>query len=217
MKLSKLAHSVLKNFNSINQGIVIRSGEPLRTVAISKEVMGQATLEDEFPVDFAIYDLSEFLSTVSLFDDPDLEFKDEYMTIGEGKTKVLYYYSSEAAVIQPEDHDFEEGDINFTLTERDITSLTKAAAIMKLDNINIRSSGNGVIEFALTDSENSTDNQFFIEIDAECDSFSVDMQVENLKFIPDDYSVNINPDADGVGIAKLTNSDKSLTYWVAVL
>ena len=76
MKLSKHTLNMLKNFSDINMSIEIKKGNLLRTVSVQKNILAQAELEDEFPKDFAIYELNRFLGAASLFDDPEFEFNE---------------------------------------------------------------------------------------------------------------------------------------------
>ena len=85
MKLSKHTLNMLKNFSDINMSIEIKKGNVLRTVSVQKNILAQAELEDEFPKDFAIYELNRFLGAVSLFDDPELEFNAKSVNIGTTK------------------------------------------------------------------------------------------------------------------------------------
>ena len=60
MKLSEHTISVLKNFASINQNLVIKEGSELQTMSAMKNIVSKATVEENFPKEFAIYDLNEF-------------------------------------------------------------------------------------------------------------------------------------------------------------
>ena len=60
MKLSKHTLNMLRNFSDINMSIEIKQGNILRTVSVQKNILAQAELEDEFPQDFAIYELNRF-------------------------------------------------------------------------------------------------------------------------------------------------------------
>ena len=87
MKLSNETVSVLKNFSTINQNLVIKSGSTITTMSAMKNIVAKADVKEDFPQDFAIYDLNEFLSVISLFTNPELEFKDDFVIVtGEGST-----------------------------------------------------------------------------------------------------------------------------------
>ena len=73
MKLSKQSIDILKNFNGVNANLHIVPGRDQVTVSPMKNIMVEATFEEDFPSEFAIWDLSKFLGTISLFEDPELE------------------------------------------------------------------------------------------------------------------------------------------------
>ena len=83
MELSDRSLQVLKNFSGINQNIIIRSGNTLRTVAEARNVLATATVEESFPKDFGIYDLNEFIGVLGLVDTPRLKFEDDYVLVGD--------------------------------------------------------------------------------------------------------------------------------------
>ena len=60
MKLSNETLSVLKNFAGINSGIEFKKGNKLTTISSGKTVLAKATLKDEFPQDFCVYDLNQY-------------------------------------------------------------------------------------------------------------------------------------------------------------
>jgi len=84
MKLSDNTLTVLKNFASINNSILMKKGTHLRTISVAKNILAEADIAEEFPRDVAVYDLNQFLNGMSLHQDPDLDFKeDSYLTIRE--------------------------------------------------------------------------------------------------------------------------------------
>ena len=101
MKLSEHTISVLKNFASINQNLVIKEGSELQTMSAMKNIVSKATVEENFPKEFAIYDLNEFLSAMSLFDDPELDFGDNSVLISQGSQDLRYFYSDPTVVTSP--------------------------------------------------------------------------------------------------------------------
>ena len=62
MKLSSNTTNILKNFSQINQSILIKEGNKLKTISVMKNILAEAEVEEEFEKDFAIYDLNQFLS-----------------------------------------------------------------------------------------------------------------------------------------------------------
>ena len=84
MNISGNTISVLKNFSSINQSLVVDAGNTIRTISPQKTVMAVAEVDDTFDSSFAIYDLNQFLSAVSLFEKPDYEFEDKSVVVANG-------------------------------------------------------------------------------------------------------------------------------------
>ena len=102
MKLSENTLTILKNFAGINQSILVKKGNKLRTISIAKNILSEAEILEEFPRDFAIYDLNQFLNGLSLHQDPDLDFSGEtHITIRDGKRRVKYFYSDPNVIVSP--------------------------------------------------------------------------------------------------------------------
>ena len=101
MNLSNETVSVLKNFSTINQNLVIKSGNIISTISAQKNIVAKAEIKETFPKDFAIYDLNEFLAALSLFEKRSLEFRDDFVVITESgsATKSLKYWYSDPSVV----------------------------------------------------------------------------------------------------------------------
>ena len=56
MKLSNGTVTVLKNFSTINQNLVIKAGNKISTMSAMKNIIAKATVEETFPREIAIYD-----------------------------------------------------------------------------------------------------------------------------------------------------------------
>ena len=67
MKLSNDTREVLKNFSTINKNLLVKNGTAIGTMSAMKNIVAKATVPDTFNNEFAIYDLNEFLSAMSLF------------------------------------------------------------------------------------------------------------------------------------------------------
>lgn len=213
MKLSKQTIEVLKNFNSINQGIIFKPGNVVRTMSVMKNIFASAVISDEFPKEFAVYDLGEFLSTVSLFDDPNLEFFDDYFLISEGKNKVKYFYSNPSVVVAPPNKKIAmpEPDVTFNLSKETFERMLKAAAVMKLKDFSI---SNELKVF----NRNNVGNQYTVDVEVESnsDKFEYIIKVDNLKLIPRDYQVSVT----SAGISRFKSVSEpnlpDLEYFIAL-
>jgi len=95
MKIDANTITILKNFAKINKSIIVNPGNVLRTISSGKTIMAKATVTTSFDKKFVIYDLDRFLSTLSLFNDPELSFKDTHVVISEGNKTTKYFYADE--------------------------------------------------------------------------------------------------------------------------
>ena len=102
MKLSDQTLNILKNFAGINNSILVKQGTQLRTISVAKNILAEASIDEDFPRDFAVYDLNQFLNGLTLHQDPDLDFSPEsYISIKEGKRRVKYFYADPAVIVSP--------------------------------------------------------------------------------------------------------------------
>ena len=85
MKLSDNTLNLLNNFSTINSGITVKAGNEISTVSAMKNIFAKAVVDETFNQEHSIYDLSEYLGAVSLFDTPDFEFNGESVNVVEGE------------------------------------------------------------------------------------------------------------------------------------
>jgi len=217
MRISKETLSILKNFRDLNSNILVSPGSTIKTLTPAKNVMSTAVVAENFPVEFGIWDLTSFLGTVSLFDDPDFTFEDKYVTITNGKSsKVKYYYSDSSLLTVPtKDVNMPETVVSIDLTEDTFNELKRAASVLGLNDLSLNSGENGV-SANLFDKSGSTNNTYSIQIDNalynEDASFEFVFNIDNLRFIPGNYRIDI---AEKV-VSMFSNQDIDLTYWVAL-
>ena len=216
--LSKKTLDVLKNFSTINSSIVFRKGSTVRTISNAENILAKFTGEEVFPADFAIYDLSQFLSGISLFSDPQLEFDNEsFVNIRGGRQSARYYFSDPEITLKsaPEKNvKFPGADLQFNLTGEDLIALQKASAVYSLPDLTFQSEeGSNEIKLILRDKENDTSNTYDLTV-AGCTTgtYSLDVKIENIRVLPGDYSVKVSKHL----ISEWTNQNVDLTYYVAL-
>lgn len=213
MQLSKETLSKIKNFAEINQNLLIKSGSTLSTLSSAKTVMADAAVPETFNVatnGFGIYDLNEFLGIISLFDSPDLDFSDKYVTISEGKTSIKYFAADPSVLTFPTKAlTFPEPEITFNMTSNILQSIRKVAAVLKTSDVSIVGDGSE-IKFQVGDKKNATANSYSSVIGQTDKEFVVNLKVDNLKLLPGDYSVAVSSKK----ISRFSNAD--LTYFVAI-
>jgi hypothetical protein len=212
MKLSKETLAVFKNFASINSNLSIKAGKTLVTMSTGKNIIAKADVAEEFPIDFGIYDLNEFLGTLSLFESPELDFTDKSVTIKEGKNSVKYFAAnSQVLTVVPTLKAFPEPDIQFNLSQQMLGQIQRVASILKVADFSISGDGS-VISISIGDKKNPTGTTFDSELGTTDKTFKVNLKVENLRMLATDYTVAIG----GKKIARFLSTNNQLTYFVAI-
>ena len=216
--LSKKTLDVLKNFSTINSSIVFRKGSTVRTISNAENILAKFSGEEVFPTDFAIYDLSQFLSGISLFNDPQLEFtSSDFVSIRGGRTSAKYYFSDPEITLKsaPEKNvNFPGADLQFSLSGDDLIALQKASAVYSLPDLTFQSEeGLDTIKLILRDKENDTSNTYDLTVAGCCTgTYSLDLKIENIRLLPGDYSVKVSQHL----ISEWTHADADLTYYIAL-
>lgn len=214
MKLSDNALAILKNFAGINNSILVKQGNKLRTISVAKNILAEAEIKEDFPRDFAIYDLNQFLNGLSLHQDPDLDFnQDSYLSIKEGKRRVKYFFADPNVIIAPPEKEIvlPSQDVCFQLDSVTLEKLTKAAAVYQLPDMSAIGS-NGVVKLVVRDKKNDTSNEYAIIVGETSDEFEFNFKVENIKIIPGAYEVVVSSKL----LSQFTNTQHNLKYYIAL-
>jgi hypothetical protein len=215
MKLSENTLTILKNFSGINQSILVKQGNVLRTISIAKNILSEAQISEELPRDFAIYDLNQFLNGLSLHQDPDLDFtNDSHITIRDGKRRVKYFYADPNVIVSPPEKQIKlpSKDVCFQLENGAMEKLVKAAAVYQLPDISAIGDA-GVIRLVVRDKKNDTSNEYSIVVGETDKEFVFNFKVENLsKIISGAYDVVLSEKL----LSQFTNTKYSLSYWIAM-
>jgi hypothetical protein len=212
MKLDQRTIQVLKNFAGINPSILFRAGNTLRTITPTKTILAKATLEQEFPSSFAIYDLSKFLSVLSLFDDPELQIGSKSLTIKSGGKKVNYVFADPNTIVAPKDDKeikFPTADVSFELTNEALADVTKALGVLRQPEIAVVGDGE-TITLQTVNSKDPTSDVYSVEVGTTDKTFNFIFKSENLRLLPDTYQVEIA----SAGISRFTSKD--VEYYIAI-
>ena len=194
MKLSNHTTSVLKNFATINQNLVIKEGNEMSTMSAMKNIVARATVEETFPKEIAIYDLNEFLGALSLFSEPILDFSDSYVTITEENnpsTKMKYFYSDPSVVTSPSKMiNMPSNEVKFTMSNDDLSKLKKGpASAIETPDMVLEKNGSGS-SLTVKDKKNDTANNYSLDVNTQSDGeFNFFFKVENLKLLDGTYDV----------------------------
>ncbi len=213
MKLSEKTLSLLKNFSTINQSILFKHGSQLRTISVMKNILAEATVAEEFPKDFGIYDLNQFLNGLGLYNNPELDFtNDGYVVIKEGRSRSQYFFADPGCIVTPPDKEIKlaSEDVTFELSTDQLDKLLKAAAIYQLADLSVVG-GEGVVKVLVRDKKNDTSNDFSIIVGETESTFSFNFKVENIKILPGTYTVVCSQN-----LSRFTNKNQDLTYFIAL-
>ena len=214
MKLSEKTLGILKNFASINNSILVKSGNKLRTISMAKNILAEAEIGEQFPRDFAVYDLNQFLNGLSLHQDPDIDFDEEsYLMIREGKRRVKYFFADPSVIVSPPDKeiDLPSKDVCFQLDSGSLEKLVKAAAVYQLPDLSAIGEA-GVVKLVVRDKKNDTSNEYSIVVGETDKEFTFNFKVENIKIIPGAYDVVVSSKL----LSEFSNTKYDLKYWIAL-
>ena len=214
MKLSEKTLTVLKNFAGINNSILVKEGNQLRTISVAKNILAEANIDEEFPRQFGVYDLNQFLNGLSLHQDPDLDFTEEsYLNIREGKRRVKYFFADPQVIISPPDKQITlpSEDVHFQLESSALDKLLKAAAVYQLPDLCVVGEA-GVVRLVVRDKKNDTSNSYSVGVGETDKEFTFNFKVENIKIIPGSYDIIVSSKL----LSEFTNSNYNLKYYIAL-
>jgi hypothetical protein len=203
MKLSKETTALLKNFASINGNFAIRKGSVLTTMSSSRNVFASVTVPEVFDEDFYIYDLSQFLGVVSLFEDPDIEFTEKVATIKEGKNSIKYFAADKSVLLLPPDKaiKFPAAEVDFTITAEQLSAIQKTSSVLSAPDLSIVGDGK-ILTLRVSDLKNPSTNSYEVEIGETDMEFTANLTISTLKMVNQSYNVSL--------------SSKKISKWTAV-
>ena len=214
MKLSDSTLSLLKNFSGINQSILFKEGNKLRTISVMKNILAEATVSEDFARDFGIYDLNQFLNGLSLHQKPELDFaNDGYVVIKEGRSRSKYFFADPSVIVTPPDKEISlpSEDVCFELTTTVLEKLLKAAAVYQLPDISAVGEA-GVVKLVVRDKKNDTSNAHEEVVGETDETFNFNFKVENIKILPGTYEVVVSQKL----LSRFTSKNHDLTYYIAL-
>ena len=214
MKLSDSTLTLLKNFSNINQSILFKQGKSLRTISVMKNILAEATINEELPKDFGIYDLNQFLNGLSLHNNPDLDFEnDNFVVIKEGRSRSKYFFADPNVIVKPPEKSIElpTEDVSFELKTEQLDKLLKAAGFYQLPDLAVIGE-NGVVKLVVRDKKNDTSNDYAVVVGETEGNFVFNFKVENIKLIPGSYDVVVSQKL----LSKFTCREHDLTYYIAL-
>lgn len=219
MKISSETVSLLQSFSNINSNLLVKPGNKLATKNAVNSIQSRAIVQESFPTQFAIYDLNQLLSLISVSQGAEIEFGEKSLVIkAENGGEVEYFYADESLVQAPsEDPPELETLYSFTVTPSDISTIQKISSIVSATMLNVVSE-NGTVTLSLNDPKNPTAHSYKKILGDSSLNFDVKMPVDTFKVVPEEYTVNI---ANAIGRAGkvlvffLSCKNRDLTYLIA--
>lgn len=212
---SKNTLAILKNFSSLNSNLLVHPGKVIKTITPSKTGMAVATVEEDFDVEFGIWDLNKFLGVVSLFNNPTFAFGEKSVKIKNGGDSVVNYYYSEPRLLTypTKDVNMPKVDISITLTEKNFNELQKAASVMQLPDLSFKSDDDSIVAM-VSDLSDPTSNSYKVVVgDGHVlPEFLFNFKMENIKILPGDYTVNFAKNTVG----EFVHQSIPVKYWFAM-
>lgn len=211
MKLSTETLEILKSFAAINQSMLFKPGKKLKTVSSQKTILAQATVQETFTKECAIYDLNEFLGMIGSFEDPEIEFEDNYVKIKNGKANATFVYAAPATITTPPEKDIviPNVDVAFTVEKDAMSSALKAAGMMNLPEVALEGK-DGVVSLNAIDSRTVGGNHFSYPVGKASTNYRMIFKVENLKMLPRDYDLSVSVK----GISHFKSKTGDVEYWI---
>lgn len=215
MNLSTDTLAILKNFSEINNNILFKPGSKLNTISAMKNILAEASITEKFDTEFGIYDLSEFLRAVELFEKPAIKVNGaNYALISDEKSKqaIKYFFADKSVLVAPQKGiNMPDKTVTFTLKKDDFARIQKAATTLNLPDIAIKGDGKK-ISFVATDKKNKSSNDYSLNVGETDKEFTAYFKADNFKIISDDYDVAISKQK----ISHFINRSKPVQYWIAL-
>jgi len=221
MKLSEQTIEILKNFATLNQGLLFRAGNELTTITIGKSILAKARVVESFPLDFAMSDLNRLLAKLSLYKDCELDFEQDRILFksADGRHNDYIKFSSPRVVTSPDPAKkiaLDNPDHQFKLSAEDLLWQRKSAGISNSPYMIFHGDGKKIY-LRCTDLKDDSSDMSSTEIGNTKSNFSYVIKTEFWKMLDGNYRVNLRSDPfKKDALTKFENLDKPVEYFIAV-
>ena len=215
MNISKDTLSILQNFSEINPSLVFNEGSELKTMSPLKNILAKTSVTENFPRQFGIYDLTNFVNNIQTMGAPDFDFNETHVTLkNTNKDKLKYFYCDPSIITSPEkDIDLEDITIEFSVSKTEFDKVIKYARANNLQDFMIKGcSKSGQIIFSVFNKATDTSTDFSTVIGTTDKNFKLFLKIETIKLLSGDYDVKVSTK----GVVYFKNQNIDLEYWVAL-
>lgn len=194
MKLSAKTLAILQHYQSINNSVILEKGSTLRVLSPNETVFAKTTIEEEFPADVGVYDISSFISTIKLFNDPEIKFHEHKMVIDDGEQCLHFVLSDPALIGAPEidwEPEIEDEICKFELTNDMLQKFIKGMRVFKYEVFSIIGR-KGELILSASEQNNPDSNEYNLRLGDTKETFKVTLEYDSIKILPDDYMVRVD-------------------------
>ena len=219
MKLTQNTQTLLQNFANIQPNILLgqQSGK-LKTIAEAKNIFAVADITESFGDEVGIYDLTEFLSAITLIDDPDFEFDSKSISISstDNKTK-LKYACADASILTTPTKEIADPtyEVNLKLSVEDIAGIKRASSVLGHDTFSfVKASDSPAVVVKVHDENNKSSNAWTSDVCNIDDNseFNFDFKITNLKTVSGSYELGLSSNLISSWVCK----EVPVKYWIAI-
>ena len=215
MKVSEKTINLLRNYANINQSIEFREGNILKTVSPLNTILASVEVEEKFPRTFPIYELNRFLGTLALFQNPELDFTDNGVSITDDNHKATYRYCGSSSMFQtpPEKNiTFPDAEVSFKLSQDQFKKTVNAANTLGLPEIVVEGNASEIF-LVVNDTANVSSDIFSTPVGKTNEIFRMIFKTENLnKIMEGTYNVSLSSKR----ISHFKREGDTLQYWIAL-
>lgn len=140
MKLSKDTLNILKNFSTINSGIMLKPGKFIMTRAVNGTTYAEATIADEIDFEVAIYELNGFLGILSLLnEDAEISLADDgNIKIADARSTIFWPAADPSTIVFPSKPiPFPVASVIVDFKSEDLQQLMRVSRGLQIDTITI--------------------------------------------------------------------------------
>lgn len=220
MKLSPNTIKILDNFSSIAPSMSIEKGKIVSVMAATKNIIGYAEIEEEFPQQVNIPKVSLLMHTLKVLKEPELVFypgKNFFKVKGKnGDVDLAVCEDRIVKELKGKKLEFDgkvEPDIDILFSEEILDTCRKIASSIKLDSIVITNvDGEVCILIKNSDLGDSSDKYVFETGVTTDKDFKFVVDAQNIKNIPGNYTLKV---FNGK-VAQFKHTEAELYYWVSL-
>lgn len=219
MHLTNRTLSILKNFQGIHKSLTIHPGSFLSTISPNRDILALAKVEEVFPVEVNIWDLSRFLQVIQTMNNPEIEWFDDHAVLKSGESSMRFIYSEGTTNTPP------SVDVILGYADSEFSGSLKVAkeeykTLVQMGNtlsdvveevrFSLSKKAGARIELSAAQQKKNRDSFDIKYPTAEVvEDIDVSVDFNSMKLIPSDYDVMINQ-----LMVMFANEDNSLTYFL---